>query len=391
MKRLLSIATLYPSAARPRFGPFVARQLEALAARGDWDVTVINPIGVPPFATGRYRALADAAVTGVENGVTVHRPRFTLLPGLGGPINPAMIARAVIPLARRLHGLAPFDLVDAQFFYPDGPAAAKIARALGLPFAVKARGSDISVWGGRAYARRAMLKAAEQAAGLLAVSGALADEMAAIGFPRDKIAVHYTGLDRSAFHPLDRAESRAMLAAACGINLPEDAPLLTTIGTLNARKGQTLVIRALARLPAAHLLIAGEGPDRAALEALARTAGMADRVHFLGSLDHALLPRVMSAADAMVLPSIAEGLANVWVEALACGCPLVIAQAGGAREVLTGPDAGRIAERTPQAIAAAVNDLLAAPLSRDAVASHAARFSWETNAAALAAIYEGIG
>ena len=95
MKRLLSLATLYPNAQRPRFGPFVARQMEALAARGDWDVTVLNPMGVPPLALGRYKALAEAAVTGVEQGVTVHRPRFTLVPAVGGPINPRMIARAL--------------------------------------------------------------------------------------------------------------------------------------------------------------------------------------------------------------------------------------------------------------------------------------------------------
>ena len=151
-------------------------------------------------------------MTGVEHGVTVHRPRFTLVPAVGGPINPAMIARAVLPLARRLHALAPFDLVDAQFFYPDGPAAAQIAAALGLPLSIKARGADISLWGGKAYALRQMLRAAEQAAGLLAVSEALAGDMAALGFPRDKITVHYTGLDRELFRPLDRAESRARLA-----------------------------------------------------------------------------------------------------------------------------------------------------------------------------------
>src|SRR5690606_11224015 len=125
---------------QPRFGPFVARQMEALAARGDWDVTVINPIGVPPLPFGRYRLLAKAAVTAVAGGVTVHRPRFGLLPAIGGPLNPRMICRAALPLARRLHALAPFDLVDAQFFYPDGPAAASIAAALGLPLSIKARG-----------------------------------------------------------------------------------------------------------------------------------------------------------------------------------------------------------------------------------------------------------
>ena len=388
MKRVLSLATLYPNAHRPRFGTFVAAQMAALAARGDWDVTLVNPIGVPPVPMGRYKPLAEAAVTAIEHQVTVHRPRFMLLPAIGGPLNPAMIARAVLPLARRLHALAPFDMVDAQFFYPDGPAAARIAADLRLPLSIKARGADISLWGSKAYARRKMLKAAEQAAGLLAVSEALAEDMARRGFPRDKITVHYTGLDRSRFHPLDRSESRKRLASTLDLAVPPGAPLLATVGALIPRKGQQFVIRALARLPDAHLMLVGDGPDRATLEALARDSGMAGRVHFIGSLDHELLPTLLSAADMMVLPSASEGLANAWVEALACGCPLVITEAGGAREVLTRPEAGRIVERDADAIARAVRELLADPPRREAVAECAARFSWEANAAALAEYYE---
>lgn len=388
MKRVLSIATLYPNAELPRFGAFVARQMEALAARGDWDVTVVNPIGVPPLALGRYKALAATIGTSVEAGVTVHRPRFTLVPAIGAPINPAMIARAVLPLARRLHALAPFDVVDAQFFYPDGPAAAKVASALGLPLSIKARGADIAYWGGKGFAKRSMRRAADQAAGLLAVSEALADDMADLGFPRDRITVHYTGLDHELFHPRDRAESRALLAGSFGFKLPPGAPLLATVGALIPRKGQRLVVRSLARLPEAHLALVGTGPDQAALETLARESGMGARVHFLGSLDHHLLPHVLSAADVMVLPSESEGLANAWVEALACGCPLVIADAGGAREVVTGPAAGRIVGRNAAAIVAALQQLLADPPPRSAVAECAARFSWEANAAALADYYE---
>ena len=390
MKRLLSIATLYPNPHQPRFGTFVARQMEALAARGDWDVTVVNPIGVPPVATGRYKPLVAAAVTGAEHGVTVHRPRFTLIPAVGGPFNPRMIVRAVLPLAQRLHALAPFDLVDAQFFYPDGPAAARIAAALGLPLSIKARGADISCWGHKAYALRKMKHAAAQAAGLLAVSEALAGDMAAIGLPRDKITVHYTGLDRGLFRPLGRQRSRARLGQEFGFVLPPGAPLLATVGALIPRKGQQFVIRALARLPL--------GPSRAGrhrarpgtLEALAREAGLAERVHFLGSLDHTLLPVVLSAADAMVLPSASEGLANAWVEALACGCPLVITDAGGRaragdaargrphRRARCRCDCGRGARAARRSAAAG------------AVAACAARFSWDANAAALAEYYEGL-
>jgi glycosyltransferase involved in cell wall biosynthesis len=281
-------------------------------------------------------------------------------------------------------------MVDAQFFYPDGPAAAHIASALGLPLAIKARGADISYWGQRSYALGQMRAAARQADVLLAVSEALAGDMAALGFPSDRIVVHYTGLDRDLFHPLDRIECRRHVAAQFGFDLPVGAPLLASVGALIPRKGQALVIRALAGLPEARLVLVGNGEDAADLRGLAAREGVAGRVHFLGSLDHTLLPVVLSAADAMVLPSVSEGLANAWVEALACGCPLVISDAGGAGELMTTRDAGRIVARDPVAIADAVKALLSAPPDRDAVAATVERFSWPAHAAALDEIYSAV-
>ncbi len=388
MPRILSIATLYPNAHTPRFGTFVARQMEALAARDGWDVTVINPIGVPPLAFGRYKALAAAAVSGTEGGVAVHRKRFPLIPAIGGPVNPAMIARAIRPLVRELHERAPFDIVDAQFFYPDGPAAARIAQDLRLPLSIKARGADIQYWGGKDYALRKMRAAAAQASGLLAVSEAMKQDMLALGLPGERITVHYTGLDRSLFRPLDRRESRARLAQLQGIQLTQGDHLLATVGALIPRKGQALVIEALARLPDAQLALVGTGPDRASSAALAGSLGVSDRVHFLGSMDHEQLPVVLSAADAVVMPSSSEGLANAWVEALACGTPLVISDAGGARELVSMPQAGRIVARNSDAIAVGVREILEAQYAPDNVARTAERFSWEANAEALAAFYK---
>lgn len=395
-RRLLSISTLYPAPPRPGFGRFVARQMETLAARGDWEVTVINPIGLPPppfRSMGRYAQLA--AIPALESGgpVPVYHPPFLLIPGLSGRFNPAFIASAVMPLALRLHGETPFDLVDAQFFYPDGPAAARVAQALGLPHAIKARGSDIHLWGDKGAALAQMRRAAGSAAAVLAVSGALAGDMTALGLaPTGGITVHYTGLDHARFQPLPRAEARQRIADLPGLAAlrPGDR-LAVSVGALLAIKGQALAIRALTSLPGdVHLALAGTGPDEAALRALAASLGIASRVHSLGSVSHETLPALLSAADVMVLPSEREGLANAWIEALACGTPLIVPDIGGAREVLDRPAAGRLAERTPEAIAAAMLDLLAAPPAQAEVAACAARFSWEANAAALAAIYEGV-
>jgi glycosyltransferase involved in cell wall biosynthesis len=99
---------------------------------------------------------------------------------------------------------------------------------------------------------------------------------------------------------------------------------------------------------------------------------------------------LFAAADVMALPSASEGLANVWVEATACGTPIVIADIGGAREVVESPSAGRIVERTPAAIAAAINELLANPPAQAEVAKAAAKFTWARNTETLYAHLRGI-
>ncbi len=387
-RRVLSLSTLYPNAHSPQFGTFVARSLEALAAREDWDVTVINPIGIPPIALGRYRALAQSVCDGQENGIDVRRPKFTLIPRFGGRVNPGIIARTVLPLAKRLHQEMPFDIVDAQFFYPDGPAAAWLAKQLTLPFSIKARGSDITYWGGKSFAREQMLAAATDADGLLAVSEALAEDMVELGMPREKIAVHYTGLDRDRFRPLYHAGLRAQLGQSLGLPLSNDETLVVTVGTFMQSKGQELVLGAIASLSDARLLLVGKGEDDAHLQSLARDMRIADRVHFLGTVDHDLLPVILSAADVMALPSAREGLANAWVEALACGTPVVIADAGGARELLRSPDAGTIVRREVDAVAAGIKRVMARGSSRQDVAATVEHFDWKHHAAELAAHYE---
>ncbi len=387
MKHVLSLSTLYPNPANPRFGTFVARSLEALARRGDWRVTVLNPLGIPPLAVGRYRALAALPPASAEGGVTIHRPQFTLIPRIGARRNAAAIARAVLPLAERIHAAHPIDLIDAQFFFPDGPAAAIIARKLGLPLSIKARGSDITLWGGQAFARAQMLEAASSAAGLLAVSHDLAAQMAVLGMEPAKITVHYTGLDRDRFRPLAHTQLRSQLSQALGFTLPGDAPLLACVGALIERKGQALAITALAEIAGARLILVGKGEDEARLRTLAARLGVADRVHFAGSVDHDLLPLILSAADVMVLPTANEGLANAWVEALACGTPVVTCAVGGARELVSSALAGQLVERQPAAVAAGVRAVLAQPRDREAVAALVEHFSWESNAAELAAHY----
>ncbi len=132
--------------------------------------------------------------------------------------------------------------------------------------------------------------------------------------------------------------------------------------------------------------MAGSGPDEAALLAQAQAAGVAGRVHMLGNVANDALPALYSAADMMVLPSASEGLANAWVEASACGTPVLLSDIAPAHEFVALTGAGAIAARNPAAIAEAVRALLDQPVDRAALsaATHA-RFDWDRNGAELAA------
>lgn len=378
--RVLSIATLYPNELTPNFGVFVERQMQAVAKGGDVDLVLMNPIGLPPFPLSlhpRYRGLGDLPQAEERGGVTVLRPHFRLLPGIGGRFNSRSVARAVLPLARKLHAEKPFDLVDAQFFYPDGPAAVQVAQALGLPSSIKARGADIHHWGKAPGVAEQVLSAGRAATGLLSVAEGLADDMAELGIDRAKITIHRTGLNADLFRPYDPRMCRDEL------DLPRDAPVLACVGALIARKGQSFVIDTMPLLPDAILLLAGQGPDEAALKSQAERLGVADRVRFLGAVPHDRLPIVLNAADVFVLPTASEGLANAWVEALACGTPVVTTPIPGATELLTDPAWGAFAARDKLAIAIEVSQLLANPPARETVSAAVAGFSWEANAAAL--------
>lgn len=379
--RVLSISTLYPNASTPNFGVFVERQMQAVMKRGDIDLVMINPLGLPPFPLSRhsrYRPLLAVPTDELRGGVKVLRPHFTLLPGMPGR-NAAAEAKAVLPLARRLHAQAPFDLVDAQFFYPDGPAAVAIATALGLPVSIKARGADIHHWGKQAATAQQVLDAGRGADGLLAVAGGLADDMAALGMDRSRITIHRTGLDADLFRPYDRKMCRDQFG------LPRDKPVLATVGALIPRKGQQFVIEALTKLPEATLLLAGTGADEAMLRARAEELGVSERVRLLGAVPHGELPLLLNAADVVVMPSSSEGLANAWVEALACGTPVVTTPIPGAQELITDPAWGRMVARDGAAIAGAVQDLLDLKPDPETVQNAVAGYSWKANAEALVA------
>jgi len=378
MLRVLTLATLFPHAAAPNLGVFVERQTLGLAAHHDVDLRVVAPVGLPPWPLsrhGRYAPLAVLPDREMWKGLDVRRPRFLTIPGTGGRFHVAALVRSLLPVLDEIRRDFAFDVIDAEFFFPDGPAAVALGQHFGVPVSIKARGADIHHWGTAPATARQVIAAGQAADGLLAVSQAMRGDMAAIGIPASKIRVHHTGVDLDRFAPRARTAAKAAYGVA--------GPLVVSVGALIPRKGHEVVIDAVAALPGVSLLIAGAGEARGSLEARIAARDVGERVRLLGAIPHGDLPTLIAAGDAMALASASEGLANAWVEALACGTPIVITDAGGAREVVTSPAYGRVVARDAAAFADGIAQVLAVSATPGAVRRGAERFTWGANTAAL--------
>ncbi len=378
MMRILTLSSLFPDASRPVFGPFVERQALGIATHQDVELRVVAPLGIPPFPLSlhpRYAELRELPGEEYWQGLQVYRPSFMHIPGVDGRYDVGCMVRRLKPLLTKIRADFPFDLIDAEFFFPDGPAAIALGKHFCVPVSIKARGADIHYWGANAATAGQVKQAGQEANGMLAVSGAIKADMVELGMPADRITVHYTGVDLDRFQPRDRARTKAILGV--------DGPLIAAVGALIARKGQMYLIDALPALPNTTLVLIGKGEDQAALAARAAELGVSERLIFTGSVGPDKIAEWLGAADVMALPTASEGLANAWVEALASGTPVVTCDVGGAREIIDQSAAGLLVERTAEAFAAGIKKLLASPPDQSAVRACAERFTWGRNTETL--------
>jgi glycosyltransferase involved in cell wall biosynthesis len=337
-------------------------------------LTVVAP--VPWFPSthprfGQYAAHARVPREEIRDGITVLHPRYPVIPKIGMQLAPWLLARWTLGAVKRLeaeHG--PFDVIDAHYLYPDGVAAAYIAQVLGKPLLITARGSDVNLIAEYTGPRRRILTAADTASAVITVSEALRRRLLDLGADPARVHTLRNGVNPVDFQPpVDRDASRARHGMR--------RRTLLSVGNLVRAKGHHLVIESLNDLPDHDLMIAGEGPERAALQALVTERKLHERVRFTGRVAQRELVELYGAADVLVLASSREGWPNVLLESMACGTPVAATAVGGIPELITTPAAGRLLEaRTVAAIASACRALADAPPAREATRAHAQRFSW---------------
>ncbi len=386
--RLLTFSTLFPNSLQPNHGIFVQNRLRHLVASGEAVSTVVAPVPYFPSSHPRFGTWAKhAAVPRLEqrHGLTIHHPRYVVIPKIGMTLAPWLLYRAALPYVSRLiAGRAEFDAIDAHYFYPDGVAAVWLGRRLNLPVVVTARGTDVNLIPQHPLPRRLLQRAIAGADAVVGVSSALRDVLLELGARPDMALTLRNGVETDIFRPLpDRDALRA------GLGLSRKA--LLSVGHLIERKGHHRTIEAMKSLPEFELIIAGEGPERARLQAQIDQGGLADRVRLLGPRPHAELPALYNAADAMVLASSREGWANVLLESMACGTPVVASNIWGNPEVVRNRDGGVIYDpNTPEGIVAGVRDLFADPPTRAATRAYAEPFSWDETTSGQLALFRRV-
>ncbi|MDP2263626.1 MAG: glycosyltransferase family 4 protein [Hydrogenophaga sp.] len=375
--KILLFSSLYPSVVKPIHGIFVETRLRELLKTGQVQAKVVAPVPWFPSTSPRFGEYAQfAAIPPHEhrNGVDVYHPRYLLLPKVGMNMAPyAMALGALTTLRRLLREGFDFDLIDAHYYYPDGVAAGLLSRWLKKPFVVTARGTDLNLIPEYPFPRRLILQTAEQASASIGVCRALMDTLRDLGADASKLHTLRNGVDLERFVP----ESRQVARQRLGLDV--QGPYLMSVGHLIERKGHHIAIEALTELPGVKLLVAGSGPERKNLELLAQRLGVADRVHWAGVVPQAELKWWYSACDALALCSSREGWANVLLEAMACGTPVIATNIWGTPEVVSTPAAGVLMEqRDAASLAVAWRALQAALPPREATRAHAETFSWDS-------------
>lgn len=303
---VLTLTPFFPSSRNPVDGCFVAEPIEECSNQGV-DSTVV---AVSSIYRGRNQSIWASRAAWL---------RYPAIPGiLGLPSSGFVLYGRLASRISRLHQIKPIDVIHAQAALPCGHAAKLLGRRLGIPFVVTVHGLDAfnsCAEDGVAarWRRRRSIEVYSAASRVICISSRV-ESVIETRAPEISTCVIYNGVDAQLFKP------KSDLAQPPG-------PEILAVGSLLHSKGHGLVLTAVSKLKAAfpdlQCSIIGEGPSRGELESLAHKLGLAKQVQFLGRQSRAQVAEAMQRCSVFVLPSSNEGLGCVYLEAMACGKPVI--------------------------------------------------------------------
>jgi len=328
--KILAISHLFPQQKEKRYGIFVARQLSEMARQAG-DITVVVPRVWCPALLRRFQRWKD-------NDHKVPLCHFDGLDAISVPylrppgnwynrFSGLFAFRAMKEKVLQLHKERRFDVIYATDLFPDGDAAARLARYIKIPAACLAIGVDVNVTAHTSNMMyRHFVRTAQALDGTLACGHAVADGLHAITGKRPLCV--YGVIDLQEFFPISKKS-----ALRKELDLPADKLIALYAGYLTKRKGIYELIEAFSKIRRkgldVMLVMCGSGPEESALKALIRGKNIEDSIRMVGEVEPEQMSKWMQVSDLFVLATHTEGMPNVVMETMACGVPVIATAVGG--------------------------------------------------------------
>jgi teichuronic acid biosynthesis glycosyltransferase TuaC len=379
---VLLITNEFPNPYEPGKAVFNLAMARTLARQHE--LRVVSPISWTDEWSARRGGASRLNTRRCEmvDGIEVHYPRYYYPPRMLRSQYGWFFWNSIRATVRELRKLHRADVVLGYWAHPDGEAAVRAAREIGVPSVVIAAGSDVLVVTEDPWRRRRVARALQRADAVVTVSEHLKEQIIKLGIDASKVHVWRRGVD-SCFTPGNRAESRALLG------IPPGPPMLLLVGRMVPVKGLDVLMEACQKVCQRGLAIRayllGDGPLRRVLEADRDARGLQGVVHFVGSCKHDCLPAWYRAADLTLLTSWSEGMPNVLCESLACGTPFISTDVGGVAELAAGHPDWLVEPGNADALATAIERSLTCGLSRQ---TQPQTIRWPESADALIRIFE---
>ena len=378
--KVLVFTTLYPNHLQPNNGIFIKQRMSHFAQLDECQTKVVAPVPYcPPLPIFKNKYIFSQIATHEDqDGIDVFHPRYPLIPKISMLFHGFSLFLSSLCTVKKLKQNFNFDLIDGHYIYPDGFAAALLAKYFKVPYTLSARGSDINQVAEFSSIRPFIKYALNGANQIISVCNALKQDMVRLGINPDKITVIPNGVDSKNFHPLEKNEARQEL------NIPAESKIILSVGGLIPRKNFEAIIDVmpslLPKIPNLKLFIIGKGPHENFLHKKISNLQLTNNVHLLGEKLNKDLCLWYNASDVFCLASTREGWANVLMESLACGTPVVANNVYGAPEIISSPDLGILVEQNAQSMCSGITEALTRNWDRTAILNLMLNKDWHHTA-----------
>ncbi|WP_432454621.1 MULTISPECIES: glycosyltransferase [unclassified Agarivorans] len=357
--KLVMVTNLYPLPWEPNRGKFNYQQFALL--QQDYQLAILVPVAFTDWWRNRRQ---------IKQSTELRYCPYFYTPKIGRRFySVTMFLSLLIHSGLWLFKFKPQQLM-ACWAFPDAVACSWLARLFSLPFFFKVHGSDINQLGSYPGRAKQIKAAADKAISILSVSQDLAKKLVSLGIEEQKVKVIYNGVNHQLFDQCLPAKMADDYLLYIG-NLKHDK------GVVELLQAFTAIAEQFAEL---KLVYAGSGGMLAKLQQMTAEAGLTQRVVFLGAVAHEELPQWLGHAKLLALPSYAEGVPNVVLEAMASGTPVLATKVGGIPEIFNPALCGCLVEpRNTEAVAKGLQTILEQSWDKEAIKACAAPFTWQRN------------